>query len=139
MREIIFRGKGTRKGKEWKEGDLFHGYNGYVGITKKLLGVETWEVDPETVGQYTGLKDKKGKKIFEGDIIKYEHRDIKEKAVIRYGSPNKVDAAMYGWYLDDNHGNTAYLFSEHYINFFEFEVVGNIWDNPELLGGKENG
>lgn len=134
MREILFRGRGTRGDKKWIEGDLFHGYNGYVGVTKKLLGVETWQVDPETVGQYTGLCDRDGKKIFEGDIIKYSHHVINEKAIIKYGAPTER-YTMYGWYLDDNHGNAAFLLSEYFIEFFDCVVIGNIYDNPELIGG----
>ena len=80
------------------------------------------DVLPETVGQYTGLTDKNGKKIFEGDIFNIEYSEtIVKNAVIEY-----VGASFYGstgidyWELDD---------------YREIEVIGNIHDNPELLKG----
>ena len=97
------------------------------------------EVDTETVGQYTGLSDKNGRKIFEGDIVKYTHfgkfsdNDELEEAeekdecidVIRFVNgkfipfPKRYDCDDYWYsYADDN-----------------FEVIGNIHDNPELIKG----
>lgn len=129
MREILFRGK--RKGNNfWIRGDLVRKNNiCYIYIA----GIPR-EVDPETVGEFTGLCDKNGTRIFEGDIIKYSHRSINEKAIIKYGAPQER-YTMYGWYLDDNHGNAAFLLSEYFIEFFDCVVIGNIHDNPELIGG----
>lgn len=132
MREILFRGRRSWGNKDWVEGDLFYGYNGYVGIAKKLSGIEMWQVEPETVGQYTGLCDKNGKKIFEGDIVQYELHGIRNRAVIKYGAP-KEDSFCYGWYLDDNNGNTAFLLCKNWIKGYNCQVIGNIHDNPELL------
>lgn len=128
MREILFRGRGTRGDKKWIEGDLFYGYNGYVGITKKLLGIETWQVDPETVGQYIGLTDKNGKKVFEHDIVKaYDPLDeISFIGVVKY-----FDGSFY---ICDTDFCSYYRWAD-----YEVEVIGNIYDNPELMGGDTHG
>lgn len=132
MREILFRGRRSWGNKDWVEGDVLHGYSDHVSITKRLTGIETWQVEPETVGQYTGLCDKNGKKIFEGDIVQYELHGIRNRAVIKYGAP-KEDSFCYGWYLDDNNGNTAFLLCKNWIKGYNCQVIGNIHDNPELL------
>lgn len=134
MREILFRGKNKVDG-EWSIGSLTHDTkygNCFIEVCVHQGICE--EVIPETVGQYTGLTDKRGKKIFEGDIIKYRHHDINEKAVIRYGAPENR-YTMYGWYLDDNQGNTAFRLSEYFIKDYNCQVIGNIYDNPEFLKG----
>lgn len=130
MREILFRGRGTKGDNKWIEGDLLHGYNGYVCITKKLLGVETWQVDPKTVGQYTGLCDRDGKKIFEGDIVRYVEGDIGGSEGTYIGAicfePEKAGFAIK---RDD--------YRAFFVNswLIDIEVIGNIYDNPELMRG----
>lgn len=123
MREIIFRGK-TEKG-EWVYGDLLHPdlYGNGYSIEDFTKGKNNcFDVIPETVGQYTGLTDKNGTKIFEGDIVKGTF----------YGFPMPIENYVFtiGW-QEDVAGYKA--------NYFEnVEVIGNIHDNPELIGGKDD-
>lgn len=136
MREILFRGK--RKNhieshiyrSKYKNGDWVYGL-----ITKchprefwdKLndemtdtYGISGIEIDRDTVGQFTGLVDKNGEKIFEGDIIAkgFELFEVK-------WNPEQV---RWGIYSDDYEVAGFTKFSEPY-----FEVIGNIYDNKELL------
>ena len=124
MREILFRGK-TLLGK-WIEGDLLNYLGcGKVHIAQNYKGAGGQEVIPETVGQYTGLTDKNGKKVFEGDIVKLFYKDGFEIGLIgwsnidfryKFASP---DGTAYGFDVTDT-----------------FEIIGNIHDNPELLEGQ---
>lgn len=127
MREILFRGKRTDD-YEWIEGSLcttipsdedfytisYFDFEGYY-IEEKVI--------PETVGQYTGLTDKNGKKIFEGDIVK--------GTFLGFTVPIKDYVFSISWQEDV----TGYR-----ANYFEnVEVISNIHDNPELLKGGEHG
>ena len=112
MREILFRGKRKKGDKRWVEGDLLHGYSGF-GITNRYYAGSSFEVVLETVGQYTGLTDKNGKKIFEGDIVKISNDEIFE---VKY----------------EDGGFTAGLFLGDW-DYGHVEVIGNIHDNPELM------
>lgn len=132
MREILFRGKRVDSG-EWVEGNFIKDNWGdtYGELIYGILqdreapaGLAGWipkRVLPETVGEYTGLTDKNGKKIFEGDII----RSNSERGYIEY-YPN--DCAFD---VVDDHG-FYWLISE----MSNIEVIGNIHDNPELLEEK---
>ena len=105
---------------EWVDGSLFidekkEKHEILVGYVNYRVG---WEVDPATIGQYTGLKDKNGKKIFEGDIVKFD----KKYYEVKY----EMGQFFFGINMP-----IAY-------KRFEIEVIGNIHDNPELLKGKKN-
>ena len=114
--------KGKRKDNdEWIEGDLAQWNDGDMSI---CLGTGVlFKVVPETVGQCTGLKDKNGKLIFEGDIVHfktpaYHYKNCRIKYQAFYARYCAIDNKGYEYPMD---------------KAFEYEVIGNIYDNPELL------
>ena len=143
MKEILFRGKRIDNG-EWIEGyyavqsnhacfahelKYTHFIFKDICLDFNLGGLQEFEVIPETVGQYTRLKDKNGKQIFEGDIVQY------------YGTyPLEV-------YIEEGHTKIRWydtISASKYDELFftidregygEWEIIGNIHDNPELLKG----
>ena len=125
MREILFRGK-TRTGK-WVYGDLIH----YVDKPVIKEVGEYWVIS-ETVGQYTGLTDKNGKRIFEGDIVKHFNNsdDEFDIGVIYF------DKTFLEWRRTTNGNFHKGCVDTYKINTTcTYEVIGNIHDNPELLKG----
>ena len=122
MREILFRGK-QRDNGEWFYGDLIH-LNHCVSIRSKDCARS---VVPETVGQYTGLADKNCKKIFEGDLIR--STETGETAIVQWFSEH---SAFMIWCKTSNQVGFLYECEKSII-----EVIGNIHDNPELIGGEE--
>ena len=142
MREIEFRGKDI-KTNEW----VYGGYYKHLKRTPSPIGndikdedyqhliinsgfsdwnmpkpLNCYEVDENTVGQYTGLKDKNGKKIYEGDIDNYGY-------LVTYVADIKESLGMHcGWYLQRNNFESwCELICNNNI-----EIIGNIYDNPEL-------
>lgn len=125
MREILFCGKRIDNG-EWVLGFLaFDGVNEDYYINDR-------EVDPTTVGQYTGLQDKNGKRIFEGDIC----RNTKTGEIVSV----KWHGTMAGFVWNKRKENSHLSdFGELFRVYDKYEVIGNIHDNPELMdGGAEN-
>lgn len=142
MREILFRGK--RIDKTWIYGSLLkvtydgNTYNlifadNFLFVFGEAKAMEHASVDPSTVGQLTGLTDKNGKKIFEGDIGRYRQTD----GAKRNGKPitcigkvvYNVKTASFAVESKDEAGCK-------YFDYFptkDFEVIGNIHDNPELM------
>lgn len=127
MREILFRGKQIDNG-EWVYGSFcmdaleqkngLCGVDGFIRLYDFATGkMQMHEVDRETVGQYTGLTDKNGKKIFEGDILKAIAGNHVGEPIVAKVVPNLND---YELMLDIEYS-------------FELEIIGNIHDNPELL------
>lgn len=134
MREILFRGKRKDNG-EWEYGDLWCNPYGkrVVCIVSPINDQGTTggnEVDPETIGQYTGLTDKNGRKIFEGDIVERGGRIW----LVEYS--NKYGQFMMTTYTEEG---ISWSRSFDLIPPDWCEVIGNIYDNPELLEVKQNG
>ena len=126
MREILFRGKSLETGK-WVQGYLFKHWGKAFILWGTNNGQPTMnEVNPNTVGQYTGLKNKNGTKIFEGDILK------------RTDSENELINIC--WDLDRGGFLMCYIEYDECYNLEELpscEIIGNIHDNPELLEVEE--
>lgn len=147
MREILFRGKRVDNG-EWVYGDLSQHKTGKVFI-KSGSAIHSYEVIPETVGQYTGLTDKNGKKIFEGDIVKDQVIYLTHLTYAERGIETKEDAEEYKNYgkvgvVEFDTENVASCgccyeyfigtgFKAKEVNLHKCEVIGNVHDNPELL------
>lgn len=129
MREILFRGKRVDKG-EWVKGDLSQHKTGKRFI-KCGSAISSFEVIPETIGQYTGLTDKNGKKIFEGDIV-----DCWSEGVNAQGTVQQREDGLWIIYPAWQKHITWGLCPDAYNNT-TVEIIGNIHDNPELLGGVE--
>lgn len=140
MREILFKAKQIDDG-EWVEGyyammgkgNLIRHYivqncalTGLFEDPEDNMYFNDVEIDPETLCQYTGLKDKSGKRIWENDIVRIENSMDEGIGNIEF----------YGgmWYVDGEPSNSLYDIAEY--DDGEFEVIGNIFDTPELLKGE---
>ena len=140
MRDILFRGKAidVRCNERWiGKGEWVYGFyhytNWYNRLTKELVETDYWilpidsqdgcQVDPSTVGQYIGLTDKNGKRIFEGDIVSFNGIMLKISFKNAEFCVEHIDGEAWTYpYLGSN---AKYM-----------EVIGNVHDNPELLEAK---
>ena len=133
MREILFRGKRLDNG-EWIEGHIIQYEDRRARICeshtdifcyekdRSIIQTVAHEVDPSTVCQYTGLKDKNGKKVFEGDIIKKTNK----------GRHPQIFTANIHTHFCVNE-EVYYSPCDHFTECCEYEIIGNIHDNPEFL------
>lgn len=137
MREILFRGKRLDNG-EWVEGDICHhdGVVSYIGQHPADGSMVCYDLDPETVGQFTGLVDRSGKRIFEGDVVS---TDLERPYLI-------VEFRDGCFMFNVNDGGEDYydimvpILREPQTVYKYGEVIGNIHDKPELLeGGGDHG
>lgn len=142
-REILFRGKNN---DEWVEG--FYLYDGcrdvhritrYNSLLDKMVVYNIW--DKETIGQYSGLKDKEGNKIFEGDVIELEnYLGKKIRVVCKFGTARRLiyenECDITGFYFEYEGHLKTFLIVKNYVGKHDlelFKVIGNIYDNPELV------
>ena len=124
MREILFRGKNF--GGKWEYGvPVFTGLNNELAFMKQMHSYDH-QVIPKTVGQYTGLRDKNGAKIFEGDICR-NTRTGEIVSVKWHGT-----MAGYVWSKRKENG-CLFEFGELFRAYDKYEIIGNIHDNPELM------
>ena len=123
MREILFKGKSLETGK-WVQGYLFKHWGKAFILWGTNNGQPTMnEVNPNTVGQYTGLKNKNGTKIFEGDIVKHDQY-VTYYELHTFKGVVSIDS-RYGVMVGNNSiGEIS-------------EIIGNIHDDPELLEVEE--
>ena len=131
MRDILFRGKRLDNG-EWLYGSFcmdareqfngMCGVDGFIRLYDKAKGkMQSHEVDRETVGQYTGLMDKNGERIFEGDVLTVDGEDG------FFALEFQEDTARFVM-----SGDSIVVDFDNFWSY-EVEVIGNIHDNPELL------
>ena len=138
MREILFLGKRMDDG-EWVEGYLVKAVGGecmILPVTTEHCGgaefSEGYHCDPTTVGQYTGLKDKNGKRIFEGDIC----RNTRTGEIVSV----KWHGTMAGYVWNKRRADGfLFDFGELFRACDKYEVIGNIHDNKSLLNNQEAG
>ena len=133
MREILFRGK-IRNSEEWTAGYLCRGSITDYSIEPANDLIHRWAVHTETIGQYTGLEDKNGVKIFEGDILSISLNLPFDESIGGVINVNWKTAVEYedGSFKIEEDGR-LYPLSEYVLTGrAEFEVIGNIHDNPEL-------
>ena len=151
MSKYLFRGRLVQRVRRfpeeyhdfgWKYGDLHHYYNGsyFTHITEidaDKMETNTWDVVSHSVGQCTGLKDKNGNWIFEGDILQYtEHKGYCLPSFLAY-VVWMDNYACWGYSKADSESSASIAFSRHdelqedFLNYCE--IVGNDYDNKDLL------
>jgi len=131
MREIKFRGKDPKMGV-WAYGSYVNTtFQPYI-IDGTMLSDHIHVVDPESVGQCIGYKDLNGKDIFEGDIVKTKQAVYEDISVIiwddlGYKLRPTIELPQSS-FRKFRHGDTSPI-----ANYFKFEIIGNVYDNPELI------
>ena len=137
----LYRGKRKDNG-EWVQGSLVLWEDGSASINISTVA-PMYAVDPDTVGECTGLTDKNGKLIFEGDIIKYHEPFVmKATGVVCFGQHQWSGNSNVGFYMKWVIAELPDILRTDlgfWCNERDVVVIGNVHDNPELLGGGDNG
>lgn len=128
MRQILFRGKRLDNG-EWIYGDLQLGDGDHIpmiGVVRGGHDPNYHQVEEATIGQFTGLRDKDSRPIYEGDIVMQRGYSGVKPMVVRF----EQGAFIVGWHGGSSTQTRPMLIQKR------CEVIGNIIDNPDLLNGK---
>lgn len=137
----LFKAKRLDNGEQVQGALLLHDSDGATIFNQHPAdgSLQGFEVDTSTICQCTGLKDKKGNLIWENDVIKHHFRDL--YAQIRYGAYQSCFDSQktehIGFYVDWSESRNYRKDLGYWINMVNAEVVGNIFDNPELLESEE--
>lgn len=133
MRDILFRGRSI-KFRGWYEGELINTtgkippYMPMILQVSENSDVEAFDVDPDTVGQYSGMKDKNGQRIFEGDIVRARIEGTSAYRGFEW-PPMKVTFSRGAFGLVSARGDFAALSA--FLHTVTFEIIGNIYETPE--------
>ena len=130
MRDIKFRGKRMKDGK-WIYGAYIPPDCTYWEYPSIADNNHRFEIEPETLGQYTGYKDVDGNEIYEGDVLEVSFFDAESEDRHFRGIVNLCGMGM--WEIMEPDASSHLLGSVMGRDFFKAKIIGNIYDNPKLL------